>query len=53
MNLLEIRNLFFLFLKQFNDDDIHVLMNFLEYILHNYKKEPAKFIGLINIIIFI
>ena len=46
MNLFEIRNMFFLFLKQFNDDDIHALMNFLELVLLNYKKEPSKFVGL-------
>lgn len=40
--------MFFLFLKQFNDDDIHALMNFLELVLLNYKKEPSKFVEIIN-----
>lgn len=37
MNLVEIRHLFFLFLKQFNERGIDLLMNFLGLVITDYE----------------
>lgn len=45
MNLIEIRNLVFNFMKQFTAQDLKLLMNFLEVSVTDYERDPIKYYG--------
>lgn len=45
MNLIQVRNRFSDFLKQFNHDDIAVVMDYLSLTLNEYENDPEKYIG--------
>lgn len=45
MNLVEIRHLFFLFIKQFTRNEIDLLMNFLSLVINDYQTNREHFIS--------
>ncbi len=47
MNLKKIKRLFAEFMSQFEDDDIKVLMSFLDFLVDEYNQNPANLLGII------
>jgi hypothetical protein len=45
MNLKEIKRLLMLFLGQFGDEDLKLLVNYLELLVDDYNKSTVGFLG--------
>ena len=45
MNLKKIKRLFVEFMSQFEDNDLQVLMGFLDFVVDEYQQNPMNLVG--------
>lgn len=52
MHIFEMKNRFLKFMKDFDKEDFDKLMEFLEFILYEYREMPVRIFGMFNFIFF-